>query len=226
MNILMILTSHGRLGNTGQKTGLWLEEFAAPYYVFKDNGMQITLASPAGGQPPIDPKSNAPDTQTEATRRFENDEEAKHMLAATQRLESLNPEDFDAIFYPGGHGPLWDLTEDIHSISLIESFYRREKPIGCVCHAPAVLRDALRDDGLPLVTGKKVTGFSNSEESLVQLTEIVPFMVEDMLKIKGGLYSRGDDWTSYVQVDGNLVTGQNPASSKEAAEKIVQLLNK
>ena len=226
MKILMILTSHGRLGNTGQKTGLWLEEFAAPYYVFKDNGMQITLASPAGGQPPIDPKSNAPDTQTEATRRFENDEEAKHMLAATQRLESLNPEDFDAIFYPGGHGPLWDLTEDINSISLIESFYRRGKPIGCVCHAPAVLRDAVREDGLPLVTGKKVTGFSNSEESLVQLTEIVPFMVEDMLKIKGGLYSRGDDWMSYIQVDGNLVTGQNPASSKEAAEKIVQLLKK
>lgn len=226
MKILMILTSHGRLGNTGQKTGLWLEEFAAPYYVFKDNDMQITLASPAGGQPPIDPKSNAPDTQTEATRRFENDEEAKNMFAATQRLESLNPEDFDAIFYPGGHGPLWDLAEDINSISLIESFYRRGKPIGCVCHAPAVLRDAVREDGLPLVTGKKVTGFSNSEESLVKLTEIVPFMVEDMLKIKGGLYSRGDDWTSYVQVDGNLVTGQNPASSKEAAEKIVQLLKK
>ncbi|GAB6190784.1 type 1 glutamine amidotransferase domain-containing protein [Desulfocastanea catecholica] len=226
MKILMILTSHGRLGNTGEKTGLWLEEFAAPYYVFKDNDMQITLVSPAGGQPPIDPKSNAPDTQTEATRRFANDEEAKNMLAATQRLDSLNHEDFDAIFYPGGHGPLWDLTEDIHSISLIELFYRRGKPIGCVCHAPAVLRDAVREDGLPLVTGKKVTGFSNSEESLVQLTEIVPFMVEDMLKTKGGLYSRGDDWTSYVQVDGNLVTGQNPASSREAAEKIVQLLKK
>jgi putative intracellular protease/amidase len=226
MKILMVLTSHGRLGDTGQKTGFWLEEFAAPYYVFRDNDIQITLASPAGGQPPIDPKSNEPDSQTEATKRFQNDKEAKNMLANTKRLEPLNPEDYDAIFFPGGHGPLWDLTEDINSISLIESFNRREKPIGCVCHAPAALRDAIRDDGLPLVKDKRVTGFSNSEESLIQLTEVVPFTIEDMLKIKGGLYSKGEDWANHVEVDGNLVTGQNPASSKAAAEEIVRLLKK
>jgi putative intracellular protease/amidase len=226
MKILMVLTSHNRLGETGQKTGFWLEEFASPYYVFKDNGMQITLASPAGGQPPIDPKSNEADAQTEATRRFLEDDEAKNMLANTLRLESLNPENFDGIFYPGGHGPLWDLAEDVHSISLIESFYRRGKPVGCVCHAPAVLLHAIDDDGLPLVRGKKVTGFSNSEESLVQLTEIVPFTIEDMLKSKGGLYSKGDNWAEHVEYDGNLITGQNPASSKAAAEVIVQMLLK
>lgn len=224
MKILMVLTSHNRLGETGRKTGFWLEEFAAPYYTFRDNGVQITLASPAGGQPPIDPKSNESDAQTAATRRFQKDEEAKNMLANTERLESLNPENFDAIFYPGGHGPLWDLSEDVHSISLIESFYRRGKPVGCVCHAPAVLLHTIDDDGLPLVKNKRVTGFSNSEECLVQLTEIVPFTVEDMLKSKGGLYSKADDWAEHVEVDGNLVTGQNPASSKAAAEEIVRLL--
>ncbi len=226
MKILMVLTSHGRLGDTGLKTGFWLEEFAAPYYVFRDNDMQITLASPAGGQPPLDPKSNEPDAQTEATKRFQSDKEAQNMLANTQRLESLNPENFDAIFFPGGHGPLWDLTEDINSLSLIESFHRREKPIGCVCHAPAVLRDAIGDDGFPLVKGKKVTGFSNSEESLIQLTEVVPFTIEDMLHAKGALYSKGEDWKTHVEVDGNLVTGQNPASSKAAAEEIMRLLRK
>ena len=224
MKILMVLTSHNRLGETGRKTGFWLEEFTAPYYTFRDNGVQITLASPVGGQPPIDPKSNEPDAQTESTRRFQKDEEAQNMLANTERLESLNPENFDAIFYPGGHGPLWDLSEDVHSISLVESFYRRGKPVGCVCHAPAVLRHTIDDDGLPLVKNKRVTGFSNSEECLVQLTEIVPFTVEDMLKSKGGLYSKADDWAEYVVVDGNLVTGQNPASSKAAAEEVLRLL--
>ncbi len=226
MKILMVLTSHGKLGDTNQKTGLWLEEFAAPFYVFKDNDIQTFLASPAGGQPPIDPKSDDPDAQTEATKRFRNDKVAQNMLANTRRLESLNPEDFDAIFFPGGHGPLWDLSEDINSISLIESFNRRGKPIGCVCHAPAALRDAVDDEGFPLVKGKRVTGFSNSEESLVQLTEVVPFTIEDMLHNKGGLYSKGEDWKSHIEVDGNLVTGQNPASSKAAAEEMVRLLKK
>jgi putative intracellular protease/amidase len=224
MKILMVLTSHDRLGDTNRKTGFWLEEFAAPYYVFQDHDFQVFLASPAGGQPPIDPKSDEPDAQTEATQRFYNDDKAKNLLANTQRLESLNPEDFDAIFYPGGHGPLWDLTEDINSISLIESFYRRGKPVGCVCHAPAVLLHAKDPDGFPLVKGKRVTGFTNSEESLVQLTEIVPFSVENMLNNKGGDFHKGENWASHVEVDGNLVTGQNPASSKAAAEAIIKLL--
>lgn len=224
MKILMVLTSHHRLGNTGHKTGFWLEEFAAPYYVFRDNNFQITLASPVGGQPPVDPKSEEPEYQTETTRRFLDDREARDQLANTQRLESLNPEDFDAIFYPGGHGPLWDLAEDINSISLIESFHRREKPIGCVCHGPAVLLHARGADGFPVVKGKRVTGFSNSEESLVQLTEVVPFMIEDMLHGRGGIYSKGEDWLPHIEVDGNLVTGQNPASSAAAAEAIVDLL--
>jgi putative intracellular protease/amidase len=212
------------MGNTGKKTGFWLEEFASPYYVFKDNNAQITLASPEGGQPPVDPNSAADEAQTDATRRFENDEEAKQQLANTQRLDALNPEDFDAIFYPGGHGPLWDLAEDDQSISLVEAFARREKPIGCVCHAPAVLRHTMDPDGQPLVKGKKVTAFSNGEEAAVQLTEVVPFSVEDMLKANGGKYSKGEDWQSHVQVDGKLVTGQNPASSAAAAEALLQLL--
>ena len=226
MKILMVLTSNGRLGNTGQKTGLWLEEFAAPYYVFKDNDMQVTLASPAGGQPPIDPKSEDPDAQTEATRRFQGDADAQERLANTVRLETIDPEDFDAIFYPGGHGPLWDLAEDDNSISLIESFFVREKPIGCVCHGPAVLLHAKGPDGFPLVKGKRVTGFTNREENWVQLSEVVPFMIEDMLSNKGGLFSKGNAWKPHIEVDGNLVTGQNPASSKPAAEAIVQLLRK
>ena len=226
MKILMVLTSNGRLGNTGQKTGLWLEEFAAPYYVFKDNDMQVTLASPAGGQPPIDPKSDDPDAQTEATRRFQDDADAQERFANTVRLETIDPEDFDAIFYPGGHGPLWDLAEDDNSISLIESFFMREKPIGCVCHGPAVLLHAKGPDGFPLVKGKRVTGFTNREENWVQMSEVVPFMIEDMLSNKGGLFSKGNAWKPHIEVDGNLVTGQNPASSKPAAEAIVQLLRK
>lgn len=224
MNILMVLTSHNRLGDTGRKTGFWLEEFAAPYYVFRDNGAEITLASPAGGQPPIDPKSEEPEAQTSATERLKKDEEGLNQLANTHRLGSLNPEDFAAIFYPGGHGPLWDLSEDIDSISLIEGFYRRNKPIGCVCHGPAVLRHAKDPDGIPVVNGKVVTAFSNSEESIVQLTEIVPFSVEDMLKANKGLYKKGADWESHVEVDQNLVTGQNPASSTAAAEALLNLL--
>lgn len=226
MNILMVLTSHGRLGNTGRKTGFWLEEFAVPYYVFRDNNFRITLASPAGGQPPVDPKSEEPGAQSEATRRFLRDVEAQAQLAATERMASLNPEEFDAIFYPGGHGPLWDLSEDINSISLIESFHRRGKPVGLVCHGPAALLHPRGPDGFPVVRGKRVTGFSNSEESLIQLTEVVPFMIEDMLHAKGGLYSKGDDWLPHIEVDGNLITGQNPASSKATAEAIVRLLGR
>lgn len=222
----MVLTSNYRLGNTGRKTGFWLEEFAAPYYVFKDSDLQITLASPAGGQPPVDPQSEQPDAETEATRRFLNDDEAKELLANTQRMELLNPENFDAIFYPGGHGLLWDLAEDLNSIALIEAFFWREKPIGCVCHGPAALLHAKDPDGFPLVKGKRVTGFSNREEDLIHLTEIVPFMIEDMLHTKGGIYNKVDEWLSHIEVDGNLVTGQNPASSKAAAEAIVRLLKK
>ncbi len=226
MKILMVLTSHDRLGETNEKTGFWLEEFAAPYYVFKDSDIEVSLASPEGGQPPIDPKSDAPEAQTEATRRFYNDEEAQNLLANTEPLESPNPLDFDAIFYPGGHGPLWDLTDDINSISLIESFHRRGKPIGFVCHGLAALTHAKNEEGFPLVKGKKVTGFTNYEESLVQLTEIVPFPIENMLHDLGGDFSKSDAWKSHVVIDGNLVTGQNPASSKEAAEAIVELLKK
>lgn len=226
MKILMVLTSHYRLGNTGQKTGFWLEEFAAPYYVFKDSNFHVTLASPAGGQPPVDPKSDDPDSQTEAIVRFKNDDEARELLANTERLQSLNPENFDAIFYPGGHGPLWDLAGDFNSIALLEAFYRRGKPIGLVCHGPAALLDVKDPDGFPVVKGKRVTGFSNREEDLVHLSEVVPFTIEDMLNTQGGLYSKGDAWVSHIEVDGNLVTGQNPASSKAAAETIVQLLQK
>lgn len=226
MKMLMVLTSHDRLGNTNQKTGFWLEEFVAPYYVFKDNGCQITLASPAGGKPPVDPKSAAAELQSAAIKRFYNDDEAQELLAHTQRFDTLSPEEFDGLFYPGGHGPLWDLAEDIDSIALIEAFDRREKPIGFVCHAPGALRQVKNSEGEPIVQGKRVTGFSNSEESLVQLTEVVPFMVQDMLKTLGGRYSKGDNWSSHIEVDGNLVTGQNPASSVAAAEAIIKLLQK
>jgi putative intracellular protease/amidase len=224
MNILMVLTSHDKLGETGLKTGFWLEEFASPYYVFIDQGFEVTLASPQGGQPPLDPKSDEPDFQTEATARFRKDELAQQTLANTQRLDSLNISSYDAVFYPGGHGPLWDLAEDKHSISLIEDFYRDGKPVGLVCHAPAALRHAKNVDGEPLVKGQKVTGFSNTEEDAVELTEVVPFLVEDMLKGNEGLYRKGEDWGSYVEVDKNLVTGQNPASSEAAALSIVKIL--
>ena len=222
--ILMVLTSHDRLGDTGQKTGFWLEEFAAPYYAFVDAGAQVTLASPKGGQPPIDPKSDAPDAQTDATRRFAADPPAQQALASTLALDKVRAEDFDALFYPGGHGPLWDLAEDPRSVALIERFDALGKPLGAVCHAPAVLRDARGTDGAPLVNGRAVTGFSSTEEDAVQLTVVVPFLVEEMLVANGGQYSRSADWQSHVAVDGRLVTGQNPASSEAAAQALLKLL--
>jgi putative intracellular protease/amidase len=225
MKILMVLTSHDELGNTGRKTGFWLEELAAPYYAFKDAGAEITLASPKGGQPPLDPKSNEPSFQTDLTHRFEADKEATAQLAATVRLDSVSQADFDTVFYPGGHGPLWDLAEDKYSIELIQSFIGAGKPVALVCHAPGVLRHVKTPDGKPLVEGKKVTGFTNSEEEAVGLTNVVPFLVEDELKAKGGLYSKGADWGSYVVRDGLLITGQNPASSAAAAKLLIDQLN-
>ncbi|WP_226507125.1 type 1 glutamine amidotransferase domain-containing protein [Pseudomonas sp. MWU16-30317] len=225
MKVLMVLTSHDTLGNTGRKTGFWLEELAAPYYAFLDAKAEIVLASPAGGQPPLDPKSNEPDSQTEQTRRFEADAAATAQLANTVRLDSVSVADFDAVFYPGGHGPLWDLAESPVSIKLIESFLAADKPVALVCHAPGVLRHVKKPDGTPLVQGKKVAGFTNSEEEAVGLTNIVPFLVEDMLKANGGLYSKGADWSSYVVRDGLLITGQNPGSSSEAATVLIDLLN-
>ncbi|AXK72191.1 type 1 glutamine amidotransferase domain-containing protein [Lysobacter sp. TY2-98] len=226
MKILMVLTSHDRLGDTGEKTGFWLEEFAAPYYVFKDAGFDVALASPKGGQPPLDPRSDAPDAQTDATRRFAGDDAAKQALANTAKLAGLQASEYDAVFYPGGHGPLWDLVSDPHSISLIQSTYAAVKPLGLVCHAPGVLRDAKAIDDAPLVQGRKVTGFTNSEEEAVGLTKVVPFLVEDMLKAKGGRYEKGADFASHVVIDGNLVTGQNPASSADAANALIALLGK
>lgn len=224
MRILMVLTSHDQLGETGNKTGFWLEEFASPYYVFKDASADITLASPDGGQPPLDPKSDEPDFQTDATRRFKEDQDAQAALANTVKLADVSAEDFDAVFYPGGHGPLWDLAEDRSSIALIESMYAAGKPVAAVCHAPAVFKHTKTSEGSPLVEGKSVTGFSNSEEDAVQLTEIVPFLVEDELKAKGGNYSKGDDWHPYALTDGNLITGQNPASSELAAMAVLDKL--
>ncbi|MFP2506609.1 type 1 glutamine amidotransferase domain-containing protein [Buttiauxella gaviniae] len=225
MKILMVLTSHNQLGNTGKPTGFWLEEFAAPYYVFHDAGLKITLASPKGGQPPLDPKSDEPDAQTDDTRRFRSDTAAQKLLANTEKLENIHADDYDAVFYPGGHGPLWDLAEDTHSIKLIEQFWAAGKPVAAVCHAPGVLRKVTKPDGSPLVKGKRVTGFTNSEEEGVGLTSVVPFLVEDELKKAGGLFERTDDWGEYAVVDGHLVTGQNPASSAIAAEELLKLLN-
>ncbi len=224
MKLLMVLTSHDQLGNTGQKTGFWLEEFAAPFYVFQDAGAEITLASPKGGQPPLDPKSDDPSFQTEATHRFKADPAAQAMLAATVKLSEVSAKDFDAVFYPGGHGPLWDLAEDADSIKLIEATLAAGKPLASVCHAPGVLRHAKQADGTPIVKGRTVTGFSNSEEEAVQLTAIVPFLVEDELKLKGGMYSKGPDWAPFVLTDGSLITGQNPASSEPAAQALLAKL--
>ncbi|MBJ2156788.1 type 1 glutamine amidotransferase domain-containing protein [Variovorax sp. IB41] len=221
MKVLMVLTSHDELGNTGRKTGFWLEELAAPYYAFKAAGADIVLASPKGGQPPLDPKSNEPSFQTDLTRRFEADAEATAQLASTVRLDSVSQADFDTVFYPGGHGPLWDLAEDKHSIALIESFIAAGKYVALVCHAPGVLRHVKRADGRPLVEGKRVAGFTNSEEEGVGLTNVVPFLVEDELKAKGGVYSKGEDWAPYVVEDGLLITGQNPASSASAATALL-----
>jgi putative intracellular protease/amidase len=224
MKVLMVLTSHDQLGNTGKKTGFWLEEFAAPYYTLKDAGASITVVSPRGGQPPLDPKSDAPDAQTDATRRFKSDAEAQAVLASTGKLSAVNAADFDAVFYPGGHGPLWDLAEDKASIALIEAMAAAGKPLALVCHAPGVLRHVKAADGTPLVRGKNVTGFANTEEEAVGLTQVVPFLVEDMLKQNGGNYSKGADWQPYVLTDGKLVTGQNPASSEEGAKALLKLL--
>lgn len=224
MKILMVLTSHDELGSTGKKTGFWLEEFAAPYYVFKDAGVEITLASPAGGQPPLDPKSAEKDFQTEATERFNRDKEAQSALASTLKLREVAPVDYDALFYPGGHGPLWDLAADKDSITLIEAMYAKGKPVAAVCHAPGVLRHAKSADGSPLVQGKSVTGFSNAEEAAVGLTGIVPFLVEDELHKLGGNYSKAGDWQVHVVCDGNLITGQNPASSASAAQALLTRL--
>jgi len=222
----MVLTSHDKLGNTGRKTGFWLEEFAAPYYAFKDAKADITIASPKGGQPPLDPKSNEPGFQTRDTRRFDQDSEAQAALANTAKLSQVSPGDYDAVFYPGGHGPLWDLAEDRNSISFIERTYAAGKPVALVCHAPGVLRHVKGTDGKPLVNGKAVTGFTNSEEAAVGLTDVVPFLVEDVLEQIGGTFSAGNDWESHVVQDGQLITGQNPASSAEAARLLIEAVNK
>ncbi|MEC7816747.1 MAG: type 1 glutamine amidotransferase domain-containing protein [Pseudomonadota bacterium] len=224
MKILMVLTSHDQMGDTGHKTGFWLEEFTAPYYVFKDAGAQITLASPKGGQPPVDPNSEADDALTESTRRFQEDAHAKESLASTKKLADVDMNDFDAIFYPGGHGPLWDLANDQKSIALIKTAYEQDKVIGAVCHAPAVFKNVEVKPGQNIVGGREVTGFSNSEEEAVGLDKVVPFLLEDMLKQNTATYTRGDDWAPHIVVDGKLITGQNPASSEGAAKAVVQAL--
>lgn len=225
MNVLIVLTSHAELGNTGEKTGFWLEEFASPYYRLKDAGLQLTLASPKGGQPPLDPKSDQPDFHTDATRRFENDAAAQEELATTVKLADMNAQDFDGVFYAGGHGPLWDLYNDSNSIALIEAFIATGKPVAAVCHASAVLLKAKDQDGQPLVQGKQVTGFSNSEEAAVELTDIVPYLLEDQLVAMGGIYQKVDDWNPLVITDGLLITGQNPASSDAVAEALFKAIS-
>jgi len=224
MNILFVLTSHDKLGDTGGKTGFWVEEFANPYYILLDKGAQITIATPKGGAAPIDPSSDSPDAATDATKRFNNDADAKGRIANTKVLADINPDDFDAVFYPGGHGPLWDLANDKISIALIDKFNTQEKPIAFVCHAPAALKGVKDTNGNPLVKGKKVTGFTNTEEAAVQLTDIVPFLVENMLTENGGIYSKKEDWAAYAIQDRNLITGQNPASSELVAEKLLESL--
>ncbi|CCG93787.1 putative Chaperone protein hchA (Hsp31) [Marinobacter nauticus ATCC 49840] len=224
MKILMVLTSHDQMGDTGHKTGFWLEEFTAPFYVFKDAGADITLASPKGGQPPVDPNSEAEDALTESTRRFSEDTHAREMLASTRKLADVDMNQYDAIFYPGGHGPLWDLAEDDKSVALIKTAYEQDKVIGAVCHAPAVFKNVFIKPDQNIVGGREVTGFSNTEEDAVQLTNIVPFLLEDMLKQNNARYSRGDDWAPHIVVDGKLITGQNPASSEGAAKAVLQAL--
>lgn len=225
MKILMVLTSHGELGDTGKKTGFWVEEFAAPYYVLADAGAEVTLASPKGGQPPVDPASTTDDAQTEATKRFDKDAELQKKLSMTKKLQDVNASDFDAVFYPGGHGPLWDLANDLKSIALIESFNEQMKPMAFVCHAPAVLAN-VEDHKEPLVRNRNVTGFANTEEEAVGLSQVVPFLVEDKLNQLGANYSKGEDWSPYVITDGRLITGQNPASSEKAARELLNILQK
>lgn len=226
MKVLIVLTSHSELGNSGRKTGFWLEEFAAPFYTFKDAGAEVTLASPQGGQPPIDPKSAEPDNQTAATHRFDTDKELQQLLANTVKLSEVSADDFDAVFYSGGHGPLWDLTTDTASINLIQAFTKSKTPVVAVCHAPAVLLNVKDENGEPLVKGRQVTGFTNGEEEAVGLTNIVPFLVEDELKGKGSIYSKKEDGAVYVVTDGLLITGQNPASSAAAARQLLNMLSK
>jgi putative intracellular protease/amidase len=223
MKILMVLTSHDQLGDTGRKTGFWLEEFAAPYFVFRDAGVELTLASPKGGQPPIDPKSDLPENQTPAMVRFKKDQTAQKALANTVKLADVKSEDFDTVFYVGGHGPMWDLAESPVSIALLESFYNSDKPIALVCHSPGVLH-RVTYKGAPLVKGKRVTGFTNEEEEEVHLTKVVPFLVEDELKRLGAIFEKVPNWQPFSIVDGRLVTGQNPASSTSAAQKLLDLL--
>ena len=224
MKILIVITSHDQLGDTGKKTGFWLEEFVAPYYVLKDAGAAITLASPKGGHPPLDPKSDLPENQTELTKRFRTDTAAQAELANTKKLTDVSADDFDAVFYPGGHGPMWDLSDNATSIALIEAFVKADKPVGAVCHAPVAFVNARGKEGEYLVKGKRVTGFSNAEEEAVGLTAVVPFLLEDRLKERGGIYSKAANWTPYVQMDSKLVTGQNPASSGPAAAELLKLL--
>jgi len=222
--VLIVLTSHDKLGDTGEATGFWLEELAAPYYAFLDAGVELTLASPKGGKPPLDPKSNTVDFQTDDTKRFEADEAANAALANTAKLKDINAADYDAVFYPGGHGPMWDLVNDAQSISLIEDFWASEKVVSAVCHAPIVLANTKDTNGEYIVKGRKVTGFTNSEEDAVGLTNIVPQLVEDTLIARGGVYSKIEDWASYAQKDGNLVTGQNPSSSTAVAKLVLETL--
>ncbi|ROI09958.1 type 1 glutamine amidotransferase domain-containing protein [Chryseobacterium sp. H3056] len=226
MKILFVLTSHSELGNTGEKTGFWIEEFASPYYYLVDKGVDVVLASPNGGQPPIDPTSDKPENQTESTKRFKADEELQEKLSKTHKLSEVSADDYDAVFYPGGHGPLWDLAESEVSAQLIEDFYTTGKPVSFVCHAPAALKNVKNADGEALVKGKKVTGFTNTEEELVKLTDVVPFLVEDMLKEKGAIYSKAGDFEEYALEDGLLITGQNPASSEKVAEMLLAKLQK
>lgn len=225
MHVLIVLTSHDQLGDTGNKTGFWLEEFAAPYYALRDAGAQVTLASPAGGQPPLDPSSDTADSRTEATERFRDDAEALQALASTRELAEVSASDFDAVFYPGGHGPMWDMPDNPTSIALIEQFLREDKPVAAVCHAPVALVNVTEDDGKLLISGRRVTGFTNSEENAVGLAEVVPFLLEDRLRERGGEFGRSaEDFAPHVVVDGRLVTGQNPASSAPAAHELLALL--
>jgi putative intracellular protease/amidase len=226
MKVLFVLTSHSELGDTGKKTGFWIEEFAAPYYALADAGVDITIASPKGGEPPIDPSSETPSAQTEATDRYYKDQDLQQKLKSTKKLSDVSADNFDAVFYPGGHGPLWDLADSQESIKLIESFAKQNKPIAAVCHAPAIFAKVKGEDGEPLVKGKNVTGFTNSEEEAVQLTDVVPFLVQDKLQELGGKYSKVDDWQQHVVRDGMLITGQNPASSEAAAVELLRLLKK
>jgi putative intracellular protease/amidase len=224
MKVLIVLTSHSELGNTGKKTGFWIEEFAAPYYTMADAGAEVTIASPKGGQPPIDPKSDEPENQTPATERFHADAALKEKLSQSIVLSTVKESDYDAVFYPGGHGPLWDLANDSDSISLIETFHKNNKPVALVCHAPGALIHVKDENGDPLVKGKNVTGFSNTEEDAVQLTDVVPFLLEDEMVKLGANYSKGADWGSYVKKDGLLITGQNPGSSEETAKLLLKTL--